>query len=182
METTRAVALSSTPSPKQESTCNSLLKADQNFNPFMQQLSDQARASFKPCFSKFVNNFEVQDYVISGDLSQKDVSDAVAVLEKANMPCGHETALKAVTALRLRTTAKPEHSNDIAAMVALYVDDMADYPEDVVIEACRSLARSNKWFPAWAELYEALEWRVRKRRLMLKAMTNHAERSFNGEE
>ena len=136
---------------------------------FLEGIPDSVVGCFKPCFSQNLTNPRILGYVISGPISEAEISEAARKLEEANRPCGQEFALQAVTALRLRTSAKPEHINDIAAMAALYAGDMADYPEDVVLRACQSLARSSKWFPSWSELYELLELISSKRRHMFEA-------------
>lgn len=56
---------------------------------------------------------------------------------------------------------------DLAAMTAIYIEDLAEFPIDVIAEACRSWRRSEKWFPRIAELRDEC-WRVGKDRLLWK--------------
>ena len=170
----------STSQPKQENGCSVTKTSEANGDRFLVNLPDKVRDAFKPCFSRYADRYEIQDFVITGDLTPQEISHAILVLQTANDPCGVDNALKAVTALRLRTNSKPESTNDIAAMVTLYAGDMAEYPLDVVESACRDLARSSRWFPAWSDLYEAMEWRLRRRRLMLKAAVAFEARQSDG--
>ncbi|KKM12092.1 hypothetical protein LCGC14_1720340, partial [marine sediment metagenome] len=59
---------------------------------------------------------------------------------------------------------------DLAALIAIYAEELAEYPLDVVRDACRTWARREKWFPAWADLRALCEERVMKRRDLLMAL------------
>jgi len=62
---------------------------------------------------------------------------------------------------------------DKAAIIAIYVEDLEEYPSDVVEYVLMTIRRSSKFFPAWAELYENLElWG--RRRMMIKEAIERA--------
>lgn len=143
-------------------------------------LPETVRASLKDSWRTWTGadgqfDCELSRYEFGG-APDRDVDRAIAILKAANRSTPAEVAAKAVTALRLRTKARPEHKNDLDALVTIFADDLSAYPPDVVVDACKVWARENKWFPAWSELLDYLEPRVRKRRLMLDALSAMATR------
>ena len=55
-------------------------------------------------------------------------------------------------------------------MLAGYVDKLREYPADAVEEGLSSLLDSCEWFPAWAEMREAIAWRCQRRTMTLEAI------------
>ena len=107
-----------------------------------------------------------------GYMADADWARAVELLTIVNTPCPPGIAATAVTTLALRTKSRKEDGGDMRARTKLYAHDLQDYPADIVVETCRRWAESETFFPGWAELRDGLEWRVRKRRLMLEALSN----------
>lgn len=58
-------------------------------------------------------------------------------------------------------------------MLAGYVDKLREYPADAVEEGLNSLLDSCEWFPAWAEMRDAIAWRCQRRMMTLTAI-DHA--------
>ncbi len=58
----------------------------------------------------------------------------------------------------------------MAFQLAIYADELANYPQDVVIDALRCWAESEQWWPAWAPLKALLDDRVKKRRALRQAL------------
>lgn len=146
-----------------------------------QDLPESVRASLKDVWRDWTDSqgrfdCELSHYDFHGAPAE-DVEQALAILETANKPAPPDVAAKAVTALRLRTKTRPEHANDLDALVTLFADDLSEYPADVVVDACKAWARQNKWFPSWSELIDYLDFRVRKRRRMLEALQRQQERT-----
>ena len=69
------------------------------------------------------------------------------------------TRLALVSPMSDRTAVKP--------MLAMYADELAEFPPDVLSEACRTWRRTEKFFPTIAELIALMEPRVKHRRDML---------------
>lgn len=62
---------------------------------------------------------------------------------------------------------------DRELLVAAYLDRLAPLSGESVIWALRKWPENSsdgKWFPAWADLHEMIEARVRERRLMMGAL------------
>lgn len=114
----------------------------------------------------------LQRYEISS-VKIEDLELALHVLENANQGCGTEAAIMLLTALGFDVNT--HQLDDFPNRLASYARKLEFYPIDVAAAACRSLGETSKWFPAWAEIFEAVEWRVRKRRLFLDALTKKLE-------
>ena len=95
---------------------------------------------------------------------------AIQILNEALLPCPKEVAMKAMYALKVRTANTPADREIAEERMAIYLTDLLEYPQDVVVSACRAIANESKWFPAWADLRRELEWRVRKRKKQLEAL------------
>ena len=77
---------------------------------------------------------EFLGYDLTEKIKQEDVDEALVLLHNVCAPCPPDIAVKAATALRLRTKARREHVDDLKMMVALFAEDLSQYPADVVNE------------------------------------------------
>lgn len=100
-----------------------------------------------------------------------DVQTALAILKAVNTPCSLKIAATAITTLRARTKARADDQDDQDTMLSIYASDVSVYPADIVVEACRSIGKEQIFFPSASEVIGACEWRVRKRRMMLDAIS-----------
>lgn len=107
---------------------------------------------------------------------EDDVAAARDLLQAVNAPCPKEIAVTAITTLRARTKARSDQQQDQDTMLAIYASDVMEYPADIVVEACRSIGRSQVFFPSVSEIIDACEWRVRERRLLLRAIREFVEK------
>ena len=76
-----------------------------------------------------------------------------------------------LTTLAALTKRRDNGEIDTKTFVQAYVTKLADYPADVVKYVLANAARDSKFFPAWAELYDELEYWGRSR-LRLKDAVN----------
>ena len=120
---------------------------------------------------KLAENFTVMvGYELTRPISDTDRDQAIALLQESLLPCGEEVAMKALYALKVRTANTPAERDIAEEKIALFLADIVDYPQDVVVAGCRAIANESRWFPAWADLRKELEWRVRPRRKKLEAL------------
>ena len=107
----------------------------------------------------------------------RDVEKSLRVLRLLGTSADQAFCEREVGRLRLVVaTGRDEDQDDIKARVAVVAEELTAYPPDVVRSACRSLGQSAKWFPSLAEITEACDWRVRRRRLLLRALERYASR------
>jgi len=91
-------------------------------------------------------DFELLGFHFAG-APEADVRAGLAVLEAIDRPCPLPIAEKAIATLRVRTKARAGDAADTALMLAIFSEDVGDYPPDVVVDGCKGWARSEKWFP-----------------------------------
>jgi hypothetical protein len=77
---------------------------------------------------------------------------------------------------RLRSTvaARAEDELDWQFKLGVYLDELAGYPADIVVQVLRYWSRNEKWWPTWAELHGLLERRIRSRAACLDALAKTA--------
>lgn len=102
-----------------------------------------------------------------------DVRAALKVVADWCRPCGGEFAAQQLGLLRTRTKMRADQDGKVLAMA--YTDWLAAYPADVAKAACETWARTEKFFPAWAELQEPLDRLMQKRLMLRKALSKILE-------
>ena len=115
-------------------------------------------------------DYQIKRYRVTGQISENDRAAAIELLSESLAPCPKELAMKAMYTLKVRTANTPAEREIAEERIAIYMADLLHYPADVVISACKAIASQSRWFPAWADLYKELEWRVNKRKKALKAL------------
>lgn len=112
----------------------------------------------------------VSGYEVIRPIPHDEVREAVLLLNESLQPCSKDVAMKAMYALKVRTANTPAERDIAEERIGLYLADLQAYPQDVVTSACRTLANKSRYFPAWHDLLNELEWRVHKRVKMLEAL------------
>ena len=102
-----------------------------------------------------------------GELTD-ELKDFVA---KQCLPLTAKQMSHELTTLAALTKRRDNGEIDTKTFVQAYVTKLADYPADVVKYVLANAARDSKFFPAWAELYDELEYWGRSR-LRLKDAVN----------
>lgn len=95
-------------------------------------------------------------------------TDCLAELAPQLEPSGMKLVSAELTRLGLLTVARREGETNGEMRALAYAQELSAYPADVVIWACREWPRTadGKWFPAWKELRDLCERRVRRRRAL----------------
>ena len=108
-------------------------------------------------------------YEIDGEIDPHTVR---GVIESVAPLCGDEMTAE-LAKLAAKTKRRDNGDGDTSLLIAAYVEELAEYPADVVRYVLKQSARNNKFFPAWAELYEDLEFWGRRRLLLRDAVIKH---------
>ena len=107
-----------------------------------------------------------------GSMSRPDIQQnlraVVAGLERATPA----QIAPVVATLKARTRGRNEGEGEARFNANVLIQDLCDYPADVVKAACEAWIDTSegKWFPAWADLKALCEERVRGRRALLKGL------------
>lgn len=103
---------------------------------------------------------------LAGKLSRDDAAAILAATTIFNNATADEIKTE-LAGLFLAMPMANRETADLAAMTSVYVEDLEEFPIDIIRSACRSWRRSEKWFPRIAELREEC-WRVGTNRLTRK--------------
>lgn len=110
-----------------------------------------------------------------------DARGALVAVDRASAPAPKAEIVKALTRLRLRTKARRETTEDMAAAFALYAEDLAAFPADAVHETLEGWPRreNGMWWPSWSELDSVLRakasFRRRARAALVTFLADRAE-------
>jgi hypothetical protein len=111
---------------------------------------------------------QIIDYQPSEDTTESpphdDVAKAAALISRVTGPCPIRTIKEELARLRATTKSRGESSEDMAVAASVYAEYLEPYPKDIVVDALRAWARTEKWWPAWSELKESLDRRMRRRK------------------
>lgn len=80
---------------------------------------------------------------------------------------GPERIVAELTAMSVSMVRRADTDN-YRTQLLVYARDLEEYPEDVILEACTDIRRSNKFFPSISELIDACEERYEFRRALKK--------------
>lgn len=104
------------------------------------------------------------------------LKQALLVVDRALTPCPEPIALAALASLALRTKARKNEGGDMDARNRIYAKDLAGYPPDVVVFACKAIGDTATFYPAWSELKNACDERVNRRRSLRAAIAGEIDR------
>ena len=121
-------------------------------------------------------NYTTVGYDLAEGWDENEGREAQRLLEMLNARADPEACQQILARLKVLTRERNLSQEDMVAQIAIFSEELSQYPLDVVRDACRAWARTEKWFPSWAELRERCEERVMKRRAILLGL----KRYFDG--
>lgn len=122
-------------------------------------------------------NYDADHHVISyapiepkTDAGLEMMAEARNMISEFLLPAPKAVILKALAKLRLSCISRAQHDDDSKLQRAVYVDDLQEFPADVVKEACTRLGRTEDWFPPLHKVRDECQHLVRWRRATAKAL------------
>jgi len=109
-------------------------------------------------------------FEITGCPPLDDVLSAISMVEQTLAPCGPILTERELLRLKFKTKARGLSDEEVAFQVQIYTQDLAEYPEDIVVSVLREHSDRDPWWPAWAELKPSLDERVKRRASLLEAL------------
>jgi len=79
--------------------------------------------------------------------------------------------------LKAKTRSRSETDSDIAFQIAVYAEDLQEWPADVARKVLREWANTHPFWPTWADLVGVLEPVMRKRQALLDVLDEAVEAS-----
>lgn len=119
---------------------------------------------------KYGFDFAVDRYDLTEPIDHETMLETLAIAESVNEGCPADIAAAELARMRALTKSRAEAAEDTEFMVAAFLDELCQYPADIVRDICRTWTRIEKFFPAWTDLREMADRRVRKRRKLLEAV------------
>lgn len=113
--------------------------------------------------SKLNGEFDIVGWEWLGSPDLGEAAQALAIVAQTCRPVTATQALNALTRCFAVTKGKRDDEIDIKATLAAMVDGLAEFPADVVNDACRAYARCNVFRPSLAELRDLCWTRFRAR-------------------
>lgn len=115
----------------------------------------------------------IKGYVIRQGLPPEAVEQAAKGLRIYRRLCAplreHDLALE-LCRLRTLLAVRAETDEDWQFKLDTYMDELAEYPADIVVQVLRYWSRNEKWWPTWAELHDLLQRRARSRLACISAL------------
>ena len=114
--------------------------------------------------------FELLGYTLAGEISAEDRRAATQLAVMACAPANRSLVHAELAKLWLMTAHRPQDADSGKLAAAAYADAIAPYPLDVIVDALLDWRKTEKWWPAWSELFQRLEPPMKKRRALLAAV------------
>lgn len=115
----------------------------------------------------------VSGCIIDPKANAEDVRAALRALAEQCRPCGGDFAAKQLARLRALTKMRADQDGQMLAFA--YTDLLAEFPADVVRDACLEWARGSSFFPAWADLQRICDRLCSKRVMLRRALSKWLE-------
>lgn len=119
-------------------------------------------------------DYELVGYNLIGPIDAVSLAALLRMAEEITKPGGEAIVIE--SAMRCLTVTKSREADalDLRAMIAIFADDLAEFPEDVVRTAFRKWARREKWWPSLSEIREECHRATRWRHSLRLALEGHA--------
>ncbi len=114
-------------------------------------------------------------YELRGDFEEADAREALRLAELLSAPAAPSDCATMLGKLRTITVTREVTREDLIVQIAAMTEEACAYPLDVVRDACRAWARSEKFFASWAELRQLCEERALYRRALARALRAYIE-------
>ena len=112
-------------------------------------------------------------YELRGDFEEADAREALRLVKLLNAPAAPSDCAMALGKLKAITMPRNVTAEDLTLQIGTMTEEVCAYPLDVVRGACRAWARSDKFFPTWAELRRLCEERALLRRALARELRRH---------
>lgn len=113
---------------------------------------------------------EFAGYALQGPVPKQDLETAWRQMREINTPADLQSIIAELVRLRALTKARAETEQDAQILLTALAEEMAPYPIDIIRDACRKWARMEKFFPAWSELKDMMDFRFNRRKRLEQAL------------
>ncbi len=111
--------------------------------------------------------YEIGIYYSDPPTSIDELGQVKASFDAALQPAHRSDIIRCLHLMRARTIHRASDDTDLALVIEAYADALSRYPLDAIKQPCDDLARTNKFWPALAEIIEGIDrlnaWRTTTR-------------------
>lgn len=97
-------------------------------------------------------------------------------------PLRADDILRELTRLMVNSAKRQGEDIDTQIILETWLDDLSDYPADIVLWAFGFWRRNEKFWPTWCEFKALLDRRVEQRRAIMSALEEIGRRAVAGKE
>jgi hypothetical protein len=115
-------------------------------------------------------DFDLVGMEISGKVTVKALRRAYTHIEKTMQPASEDYLVQLLAKMQMMMKHRNLDDAHMDLMLMGYVEKLREFPADAVEDGLNSLLDSCEWFPAWAEMREAIAWRCQRRTMTLEAI------------
>jgi hypothetical protein len=115
-------------------------------------------------------DFEITKYAV-GDLTGDQIDEAISTINKYCEPMAADEMLVLVGAMWAMTKQAKQTAGSMETIIKVYCKQLSEYPADIVREVLTKWPENSRWWPAWAELKDEIDWR-NKREKMREALVH----------
>lgn len=129
---------------------------------------------------KFGADYYAMGYEVPAVVDAKAIDEAqvfAMALRQSCRPLDEEDLLVELGKLRMKVARKAEDQHDTVLLMEAYCEELREYPADIVMEVLRLWPRLSKFWPTLDDLRGPIDWRVRQRAGLLKALEEVASRA-----
>ena len=129
--------------------------------PEQTKLKTQSAKRIKISFleEKLSPDFDFQGFKFNRKVTMAELNLAKEEIESSLVPASDKELAKGLTKLSLLTKSRNQGVGDLEVKIETYLEKLKEYPRDVALEVLGMAPGRYKFFPAWAELKEELDWR-----------------------
>jgi hypothetical protein len=106
--------------------------------------------------ARYDDDYRLLAYKIPRDISVTRIRAAYTELAAHIEPLNDRQIAKALIRLKSLTISRHEKDGDLDLQMEAYAERLRKYPGSAVYAAMGDLVETSKWFPAWAELKDAI--------------------------
>ncbi len=89
--------------------------------------------------------------------SPAEIETGLAIVAEALRPVDNKTLIAELTTLKLLTVSRSNSDDEMELVLRAYARELGRYPRDIVLAVIHKRARTEKWWPALAELLGPIE-------------------------
>ena len=119
---------------------------------------------------KLSDEFDLVGIELPADMTVADLQRARDYVLQTTKPADEGRLVQLLAQMQMMMKHRNLDAAHMDLMLAGYVEKLREFPADAVEDGLNSLLDSCEWFPAWAEMRDAIAWRCQRRTLMLVAI------------